>query len=132
MKGDYANAHQRQMIHRVLTQGRKMRAKNKVMRAALVTITQESTATNLPGGDGSSVGLFQIISIHGSWERRHNPEWASRWFLTRAIRVHRQRPTLSIGRIAQAVQASAHPGAYAAWKTEATRTYARWLRGCLD
>lgn len=122
-----ASLHQRRMVSRVLTVGRNMGARRKVLQSAVMTITQESTAKNLTGGHGSSVGLFQIISMHGPYSSRHNPEWSARWYFSRAIRVDKQRPRLSPGKLAQAVQRSAYPTAYAQWARESRQTLRRWL-----
>ena len=125
-----ANLHQRRMTTRVLNVGRRHRANGKVLRSAIMAINQESSATNLAGGHGSSVGLFQIIDIHGSWAQRHNPEWASHWYFSRAINVNHWRPYLTAGQLAQAVQRSAYPDAYARWWDEAYRTLARYRYTC--
>lgn len=125
VKGRTAGAHQRSMIGRVLATCRQMGARPKVRVAAIATITQESTARNLRGGHGTSVGLFQIIDLHGTWSQRHNPEWSARWFCSRAIRVDRQQPRISVARLAQSVQRSAYPSAYAQWAREAQRTTRR-------
>jgi hypothetical protein len=126
-----ADAHQRAMIGRVLSECRRLGAPVKVRVAAVATITQESTARNLTGGHGTSVGLFQIIDIHGPVSQRRDPEWAARWFCSRAIRVDRQQPALSVGALSQAVQRSAHPHAYGRWVREASRTRAAYAQlGC--
>ena len=67
VKGVQAGSHQRAMIGRVLATCRMLGASRKVQWAAVATITQESTARNLTGGHGTSVGLFQIIDLHGTW-----------------------------------------------------------------
>lgn len=41
----------------------------------------ESNLTNLPGGDGTSVGLFQQIDIYGTKAQRMDRVWATRMFL---------------------------------------------------
>lgn len=40
----------------------------------------EAGLINNPGGDASSVGLFQQLALHGSYEQRHNPQWSSNHF----------------------------------------------------
>lgn len=122
VKGVQAGSHQRAMIGRILGECRAMGASPKVQVAAIATTTQEATARNLTGGHGTSVGLFQIINIHGPWRLRHNPEWSARWFCSRAKNVDKHRPRLTIGQLAQAVQRSAHPTAYSRWVREAQRT----------
>jgi len=122
VKHRVADAHQREMIGRVLAECRRLGVPAKVRVAAVATMTQESTARNLRGGHGSSVGLFQIIDLHGPVSVRRNPEWAARWFCSRAKNVNKHRPGLSIAGLSQAVQRSAHPRAYALWAREAVRT----------
>lgn len=40
----------------------------------------EAGLINLDHGDASSVGLFQQLKLHGTFEQRHNPEWSSHHF----------------------------------------------------
>ncbi len=42
---------------------------------------QETKLINLPGGDGSSVGLFQQLALYGSAANRQDPVWATKMFL---------------------------------------------------
>lgn len=123
-----ADAGQRSNIRRVLIVGHKMGATPRVLRSGVLTITQEASARNLKYGDGSSVGLFQMISMWGSEQLRRNVEWAARWYFSRAIPIARRSPGMSAPGIAQAVQRSAHPGAYRQWTREASRTVAQWHR----
>lgn len=42
---------------------------------------QETNLINLPGGDGSSVGLFQQLALYGSAAKRQDVSWATKMFL---------------------------------------------------
>jgi hypothetical protein len=124
-----ADHHQREMIARVLSVCDRLGGSRKVLIASIATITQESGATNLAGGHGTSVGLFQIIDIHvHGVDRRRNPEWAAWWFCSRAINVDYHRRGLTVAQLSQAVQRSAYPSAYGLWTREAVRTYRLTMR----
>lgn len=129
VKGTPADRHQREMITRVLDVGRRLHASRKANIAAIETITVESEAQNLPYGHLDSLGLFQQRPSQG-WgtpAQVMNPEYASRSFYTRAIKLDRRWPGLSTGRLAQMVQRSAHPERYQIWAREARHTYIRYL-----
>ncbi|HEX8102778.1 MAG TPA: pilus assembly protein TadG-related protein [Solirubrobacteraceae bacterium] len=79
----------------------------------------ESGVKNLTWGDASSVGVLQLLDIHGSVARRLDVEWVIREFLLNgftgrggAMAIARRSPGLSAGLVAQAVQGSARPWAY--------------------
>lgn len=138
VKGQRATMHQRQVITRVLNTGRTFRtvrggtvhhASRAVQLAALVAITQESTATNLRSGHGTSVGVLQLVSYHGNVAWRLVIENSAGWFYRGTTKVRTRDVAPAV--IAQSVQASGHPGAYAQWTAEARRTYAVFLRPCL-
>lgn len=74
---------------------------------------------NPPGGDASSVGILQLLAMHGSFSERMNIERSVRIFLTKgftgqggAIALAQRNPNRSPGWIAQAVQGSDYPGRY--------------------
>lgn len=117
-----ADRHQRLMIGTIIEACDTLSVSPKVRVAAITTATQESSIRNLRGGHGTSVGLFQIINIHGPFEQRHNPTWSALWFCYRAKNVDYHRPGLSVGALSQAVQRSAYPHAYDQWVGEARRT----------
>ena len=59
---------------------------------AVATSVQETDLHNFPGGDGSSVGLYQQTDIYGPATQRVNPVWATNAFLfgtRRAMEIHR-------------------------------------------
>lgn len=132
VQGVRADAEQREMISRVHARATSMRVSRKVQLAAGATIIVESWARNLRHGDLDSVGLYQIRKMHvrrGERDWRRDPERAtSRWFVSRAVAM--DRPDLTVGRLSQKVQVSAHPGRYSLWVGEARRNYLRWVATC--
>jgi hypothetical protein len=84
----------------------------------IATAMQESGLRNLNYGDGTSVGLFQLIAIHGSVAERIDPVFSATWFF-RGLRTIDGWETMPLTLAAQAVQRSAFPLAYAKWETAA-------------
>ena len=78
--------------------------------AAYEAAIVESGVHSLPYGDLDSIGLFQQRDSWGSYAQRMDPEWASRQFISRAIRQNR--PWMTAGQLAQDVQVSAFPERY--------------------
>ena len=70
--------------------------------------------TNPSGGDASSVGIFQILNIHGSYAQRINPWWASDWWFKQLREQPDARRAKTPAAIAQAVEDSAYPSRYRA------------------
>jgi TP901 family phage tail tape measure protein len=111
------NASQLGNAARIIGVGRSMGATNRDLVISIMTAMQESTLRNLAGGDRDSVGLFQQRPSQG-WgtvAQIMNPEYAARKFFEKELRVpnrHNMAPTL----VAQAVQRSAFPYAYAKWQ----------------
>lgn len=88
-------------------------------RAAVIAVAaawQESHLRNLDYGLADSVGMFQQRPSMGwgSNSRLQNPFFSTRRFYERLIEIPGWR-RLPVGNAAQAVQASAHPAAYARW-----------------
>lgn len=123
VQGTRADSHQREMIGRVLAKCDQMRAPRKVLIASIATTTVESWSRNLRYGHSSSLGLFQILNIHGTEAQRTNPEWSAKWFCSRAININYHVPNLTVAQLSQRVQRSAHPDRYRMWTREAVRTY---------
>lgn len=95
----------------------------------LATAFQESKMTNLAGGDRDSIGLFQQRPSQG-WgtpAELHTPVYAATAFFSRMVQVPGWR-TEPVTDVAQAVQRSAAPDAYAAWEGE-SRAFARAFTG---
>jgi Putative Flp pilus-assembly TadE/G-like len=79
----------------------------------------ESGVHDLSFGDATSVGVLQLLSMHGSVEKRRDLDYAIGRFLNRgfaqplgAIALARRHPDWSPGKIAQTVQGSAYPERY--------------------
>ena len=89
---------------------RALGASDKVLLAAYEAAIVESGVHSLPFGDLDSIGLFQQRDSWGSYGQRMDPEWASRQFISRAIRQNQ--PWMSAGQLAQDVQVSAFPERY--------------------
>jgi hypothetical protein len=93
---------------------------------AIATAMQESTLTNLPGGDRDSLGLFQQRPqmSWGTVEQISDPVYATTAFYYGAgtnpglVDVNSWQ-TMALTVAAQAVQHSGHPGAYAQWEATA-------------
>ncbi|HUY61621.1 MAG TPA: hypothetical protein VMW49_07060 [Candidatus Dormibacteraeota bacterium] len=96
---------------------------------ALAAALQESRLVDLDHGDRDSLGLFQQRPSQG-WgtpAQIMDPDYAATAFYNRLTGVPGWE-TLAVGQVAQAVQLSAVPGAYAPWESEA-RALARALTG---
>ncbi|MEU4218944.1 hypothetical protein [Actinoplanes sp. NPDC026623] len=95
-------------------------ARGKVI--AVATAMQESSLTNLAGGDRDSVGLFQQRPSQG-WgtsAQLQDPQHAATKFYTKLLAVPGWQ-TMPLTRAAQAVQVSAYPDAYAKFEPEAVQ-----------
>lgn len=118
---------QRRIARVFIEEGLRVGAPRKYMKAILEAGLVESGLRNLPGGMDDSAGPLQQRPSQG-WGTRtqvRNPRRAARKFYAVARRV--DRPGMSAGRLAQAVQRSAFPGRYARRSGEAGRI----LRGTL-
>src|SRR5579884_2198269 len=96
---------------------------------ALAAALQESRLVDLDHGDRDSLGLFQQRPSEG-WgtpQQIMDPVYAAAAFYNHLTAVPGWE-TLAVGQVAQAVQLSAVPGAYAPWESEA-RALARALTG---
>jgi hypothetical protein len=94
----------------ICTVARQLGASDKVLLAAYEAAIVESGVHSLPYGDLDSIGLFQQRDSWGSFAQRMDPVWASRQFISRAIR--QDRPWMTAGQLAQDVQVSAFPERY--------------------
>ena len=126
VKSAVATADQQYNIGAVIQEGLNQvsitnKHQRKILVCAIMTIIQESTATNLYTGHGTSVGLFQIIDIHGTVEQRRDIPWASEWFYSRAIKADAADPGLTYNDLCQTVQRSGHPDEYGQWRNQAER-----------
>jgi len=146
IKGKAATDEQLDNIAEVLAVGVKLKAPKATLYASIVTVIQESSALNLPGGDRDSVGMFQQRPSQGWTGLRNIPKAARQFFLgpsesgpNGAIEYYVAHPGATSGGIAQAVQRSAYPDAYAKWDSEARSIVSAYLgsgstgyRGSLD
>lgn len=115
-------------IEQVLDTGVSMGADKRVLVSSIMTITQESDAINLTGGDLDSVGLFQQRPSAGWPASRDIPKDSAAYF-KKAIAYDKAHPSASLGAICQAVQVSAYPSAYEQWQSEAENTVSEYLGG---
>lgn len=124
-----ATRHQRRVLTRALAEARRKNTHPNVTIALVAAITQESAAKNLADGHGTSVGVLQLINIHGSVAWRLQIENSVGWFLRGANRTKGHKTTAP-GTLAQQVQRSGHPKAYDQWVSEAKRTVRIWNGPC--
>jgi hypothetical protein len=96
---------------------------------ALAAALQESKLINIEYGDRDSVGLFQQRPSQGwgSQGQILDPRYAAGKFFDALVKVHSWQ-TVQLTAAAQAVQKSAHPGAYQQWEDQAA-TLARAFTG---
>lgn len=105
----------------IVAVGQRVGAPPRGILIALMTAGRESGYTNLPGGDGSSVGLFQQTTLWGSYAERHDPVTASEMFYTGGRGGQPGLldivgwPTMTELAASDAVQHSAYPFGPAAW-----------------
>lgn len=98
-------------VHRV---GTRLGVSDRVMLAGFEAGWVESHMNNLDCGDKDSLGVFQQRPSQG-WgtpEQIMDVEYAATRFFSQAIEQARAHPDYSAGRVAQAVQRSAHPERY--------------------
>lgn len=125
--------------YRILKAGRSRdpepdgRIRRKILVCAMMTIIQESTCYNNPWGDvygpsdslenrkKGSVGLFQQQPSWGTFAQRMDPTHAANSFFKRAIDYDARHPNVTYAELCQAVQVSAFPDAYSAWRVDGER-----------
>lgn len=130
VKGTRVDRNQRHVLTWVLGEGRRRKVGYAVMVASVIATTQEAEAHELRGGGGSSAGPYQLTSEHGSYEQRVTVEYSGNWFLNGAVEYARRHPHSSPSAIAQGVERSAYPNAYARWIPEARRTIKIYYGRC--
>jgi cell wall-associated NlpC family hydrolase len=110
----------------IVAVGRRLGVSDRGLVIALATASQESDLHNLTYGDRDSLGLFQQRAAWGSAAERTDPVASSQMFFTGG---HQGQPgllditgwqSLPVTAVAQAVQRSAFPTAYAQWEPRAT------------
>lgn len=121
IKGVEATPTQLRVAEDILDVGAGMLVKRKFLVVAMMTAIQESTMTNLTGGHGTSVGVFQEIDIWGTVAERRNVRNAARRFYERAIAYEKDHPKAKYVEIAQGAQQSQFPDAYGQHQPESER-----------
>jgi hypothetical protein len=121
VKGRAATLGQLRTAQDILDVGASMLVRRKILVCSIMTAIQESSITNLLGGHGSSVGVFQEIDIWGSVEFRRNVKGAARRFFEKATKLDTKYPRMSYNELCQAVQRSGVPNGYAPHRLEAER-----------
>jgi NlpC/P60 family len=119
-KGAAATSSQVGIADTVIATGLSQGARRKVLVTAIMTAIQESNLTNLSGGDRDSVGVFQQRASMG-WAASRNVETDAADFYTHAIAEDKKYPNLSYNDLAQKVQGSGYPHAYAQHQPEAEK-----------
>jgi hypothetical protein len=139
VKGREANASQLNVLKTVLDLGVTLKVSKTVLVAAVATVTEESSATNLSGGDRDSVGAFQQRAGWGSYETRHNvKESADRFYQGKsgvspgAVKLFRDNSDWTPWRLAFEVQhnydtATKGQNSYGKWVNEARKTVDAYL-----
>ncbi|QGN58853.1 C40 family peptidase [Nostocoides sp. HKS02] len=116
------NAQQLANAQTIVAVGRQLKVPAYGWVIAVATALQESSLTNLSGGDLDSVGLFQQRTGWGPAAARLNPETAARMFYEGGQGGQKgllQVPgfqSMTLTQAAQSVQHSAFPDAYARWE----------------
>lgn len=121
VKGSAASAEQVGNIRLLCRIAKSMGANAEEMAGAVATMMQESSCSNLHGGDRDSAGLFQQrpSAGWGSYAQVTNPTYAIQKFLTPYLGYCRR--GMSVLAASNAVQRSAFPTAPARWLPEARR-----------
>jgi hypothetical protein len=132
VKGKDASRAQIRVLEAVLDTGQSHGATRRVLIGSVMCVTQESTASNLRGGDRDSVGAFQQRRSMG-WPASRDVARDATEFFKRAIPVFRSNPGRSIGWCVDAVQRSHTFGTgaqgkdYDQWREEAEATVDTYL-----
>jgi hypothetical protein len=128
VKGQKATKEQLDNADVILQVGKSMGADGFTQATAIATAIQESNMINLSGGDRDSLGLFQQRPSQG-WgtpaqinDRAH----ASHSFFAKAIPNRKAHPDWTLTQLAQSVQISGFPNAYARWADEGASFYSAW------
>lgn len=120
---------QRNNIARTINLGIKMRMDKKEIASAVNAITVETRALNLPYGHSSSVGILQLLDIHGSYEWRMVIENSVGWYYRGARQLNTK--NMKIWEIAAAVQRPAVPTVYRDYQVESLSTTNKYVKDWL-
>ena len=115
--GTQLNAEQTRNAAIIAEVGKEMGMSKRDIQVAIATAMQESTLKNLDYGDRDSVGLFQQRTSQGwgSVEQIMDPRYSARKFFE-GLQKQDNRDSRAITDLAQSVQRSAFPDAYAKWE----------------
>lgn len=130
VKGVRAGSNQRHVLRHIVVESQRRKLRQVVVVAAVAATTQEATARELNHGHGTSLGPFQLIDTHGSAAQRRTVEFSFNWFANGASRITNHDTSIGAAALAQAVERSGYPGAYAQWVPEARRTVKLLTSGC--
>lgn len=130
VKSRRADSGQRHVAGWLVSEALRRRLPRVVAEAALIGTTQEATARELRHGEGTSVGPFQLIDTHGSFEQRVTIEFSGNWFFNGAVKELRRLGPMSAPALAQEVEESGNPGAYQQWLPESRQTLVAILGSC--
>jgi Peptidase family M23 len=123
VKGGKMNSVQRKNANLVLAVAEAEDAPHNAKLALIEACIVESQITNLPDGDGTSVGILQVTS--GKKFKRNDVERCAQEFLVNGFTGRggaitlANTTTMSPGQIAQACQGSAYPDRYEQFRAEA-------------
>ena len=127
VKGQKADAEQIEVVDSALRVAEHDKAPFVVQVALVAALIDESECRNLSGGDSSSVGVLQLLDIHGTKAERMEIEHCVHLFLNSgftgeggAIAIARRHPNYSAAEIATHVQGNAAGASvYAPYQAEA-------------
>lgn len=120
VKGQAASTEQLGNASIILQTGTSMRVSYKVLVCSIMTAIDESSITNLTGGDRDSVGIFQQRKSQG-WPATRNVATDAAAFFREAARIDAANPTVSYEMLCQGVQRSGTSDGsnYRPWRAEA-------------
>lgn len=129
---------QRNMEQVISTASAAPGASKRAILACLAAVITETAGRNLPYGPGDAEGILQVLkSMHPDVDPMNIDQCVTK-FMTKgftgagsAIAVARQNPQMSIGVLAQTIQASAYPDGYKPWVKEARAWYEAFSGGFL-
>lgn len=104
----------------IVTMGREMGMNSNEILSGLMAAMQESSLRNISYGDRDSIGLFQQRPSQGwgTYKQIMDPMYATKKYFT-TLKGVKDRGAMSPTLMAQAVQRSAYPNAYAKWQQDA-------------
>lgn len=120
-----ASGAQRRNIARTIKVGYDMEMTVNEIISSVMAITVETRARNLSYGHSSSVGILQLLNIHGSYQWRMVIENSVGWYFRGAQKLNTT--FMTPGQIADRIQRPAKRGVYDKYRAESTRTVKSYL-----